>query len=251
MRQSPTTISRKTHICLPPKISLCCGGGTPDCSSTFSLIRVIYCDRRASSEDGYVSMKVYALAIISEGCLPYLQDRCQARSMWYFGQRHAHGISWQFAQAPLCLLMSKDFGLSAQPFSILESVQTHLYFDQHDLVYTKESGRWESRLKGRWSESRWLSAIYSLPFSWKSSVTDLLQACRIHHWWLNEYRQARFWHLRVFWCGLFLSHSQSYWEIYNGLWDTENIYQLDPLQIDWWQRRAVQNSTSDIDHDQH
>ena len=48
----------------------------------------------------------------------------------------------------------------------------------------------------------------------------------------------------------FLSHSQSYWEIYNGLWDTENIlriYQLYPLQIDWWQRRAVQHSTSDID----
>lgn len=139
MRQSPTTISHKTYICLPPKISRCCGGGTPDCSSTFSLIRVIYCDRRASSEDGYVSMKVYALAIISEGCLPYLQDRCQARSMWYFGQRHAHGISWQFAQAPLCLLMSKDFGLSAQPFSILESVQTHLYFDQHDLVYERRN----------------------------------------------------------------------------------------------------------------
>ena len=30
----------------------------------------------------------------------------------------------------------------------------------------------------------------------------------------------------------FLSHIQSYWEISNGLWDTENIYQLDPLQID-------------------
>lgn len=45
----------------------------------------------------------------------------------------------------------------------------------------------------------------------------------------------------------FLSHSQSYWEIYSGLWDTENIYQLDPLQIDGWQRRAVQHSISDID----
>ena len=31
-----------THICLPLKINLCCCGGTPDCSSTFSLILVIW-----------------------------------------------------------------------------------------------------------------------------------------------------------------------------------------------------------------
>lgn len=30
------------YICLPLKISRCCGGGTPDCSSTFSFMRVIY-----------------------------------------------------------------------------------------------------------------------------------------------------------------------------------------------------------------
>ena len=30
------------YICRPLKINRCCGGGTPDCSSTFSLIRVIY-----------------------------------------------------------------------------------------------------------------------------------------------------------------------------------------------------------------
>lgn len=33
---------RDTHICRPPKINRCCGGGTPDCSSTFSLMRVIW-----------------------------------------------------------------------------------------------------------------------------------------------------------------------------------------------------------------
>jgi hypothetical protein len=37
-----------TDICLPPKISRCCGGGTPDCSSTFSLIRVIYGNRNVA-----------------------------------------------------------------------------------------------------------------------------------------------------------------------------------------------------------
>jgi hypothetical protein len=32
----------RTHSWRPPKMRRCCGGGTPDCSSTFSLMRVIY-----------------------------------------------------------------------------------------------------------------------------------------------------------------------------------------------------------------
>jgi hypothetical protein len=31
----------RTHSWRPPKMRRCCGGGTPDCSSTFSLMRVI------------------------------------------------------------------------------------------------------------------------------------------------------------------------------------------------------------------
>ena len=34
-------IDEETHICRPEKISRCCCGGTPDCSSTFSFMRVI------------------------------------------------------------------------------------------------------------------------------------------------------------------------------------------------------------------
>jgi hypothetical protein len=35
-------INKETHICRPEKISRCCCGGTPDCSSTFSFMRVIW-----------------------------------------------------------------------------------------------------------------------------------------------------------------------------------------------------------------
>jgi hypothetical protein len=41
--------SRSTYICRPAKMRRCCGGGTPDCSSTFSLIRVI-CGKGRMSE---------------------------------------------------------------------------------------------------------------------------------------------------------------------------------------------------------
>lgn len=42
--RSQNTCHAGTHSCFPEKINRCWGGGTPDCSSTFSFNRMICSD---------------------------------------------------------------------------------------------------------------------------------------------------------------------------------------------------------------
>jgi len=67
----------RTYICFPPKINLCCTGGIPSFSSTFSLI----CDTYISHHQHHFSLcpTPLKLGVKGNGGIPDNQARCRAQ----------------------------------------------------------------------------------------------------------------------------------------------------------------------------